>query len=102
MAGGNEGIKADNVIPLSKIDPERFEALGLADHGCAQLDLWLAALGESGGAVSARQFELPVYAEGGARTRATRVFVASRETREVWRPGDAYSDLKPAQAAIDK
>ena len=102
MAGGNEGIKADNVLPLSKIDPERFEALGLTDHGCAQLDLWLAALGESGGAVSALQFELPIYAEGGARTSATRVFIASRETRDVWRPGDAYSDLKPAKAAIDK
>lgn len=102
MAGGNEGIKADNVIPLSKIDPERFEALGLTDHGCAQLDLWLAALGESGGAVSARQFELPVYAKGGGRTTAARVFLASRETREVWRPGDAYAALKPAQAAIDK
>ncbi|WP_421700134.1 DUF6603 domain-containing protein [Ancylobacter sp.] len=102
MAGGNEGVKADNVLPLSKIDPERFEALGLTDHGCAQLDLWLAALGESGGAVSALQFELPVYAEGGARTTATRVVVASREPREVWRPGDAYSDLKPAKAVIDK
>lgn len=102
MAGGNEGIKANNVIPLSKIDPERFEALGLTDHGCAQLDLWLSSLGESGGAVSALQFELPVYAEGGARTTATRVLVASRETREVWRPGDAYADLKPAKAAIDK
>lgn len=101
MAGGNEG-KADNVLPLSKIYPERFEALGLTDHGCAQLDLWLAALGESGGAVSARQFELPVYAEGGARTTATRVVVASREPREVWRPGDAYAALKPAQRAIDK
>lgn len=102
MAGGNAGVKADNVLPLSKIDPERFEALGLTDHGCAQLDLWLAALGESGGAVSALQFELPVYAEGGARTSATRVFIASRETRDVWRPGDAYSDLKPAKAVIDK
>ncbi|MFD1475151.1 DUF6603 domain-containing protein [Ancylobacter polymorphus] len=102
MAGGNEGVKADNVIPLSKIDPDRFEALGLTDHGCAQLDLWLAALGESGGAVSALQFELPVYAEGGSRTTATRVVVASRETREVWRPGDAYAALKPAQLAIDK
>lgn len=102
MAGGNEGIKADNVLPLSKIDLARFDALGLTDHGCAQLDLWLTALGEGGGAVSALQFELPVFAEGGVRSTATRVFVASREPREVWRPGDAYAALKPAQRAIDK
>lgn len=102
MAGGKEGKGALAVVPVSKVDPEQFETLALKDHGCAQLDLWLAALAEGGATVSARRFELPVFAESGARTLATRLFVSSTERRDVWRPGDAYADLKPAKAVIDK
>ncbi|GLK72720.1 hypothetical protein KHC23_08335 [Ancylobacter dichloromethanicus] len=102
MAGGNERDDAPAARFLSTIDPGQFEALGLKDHGCDQLDAWLASLAEGGGTVSARQFALPLFGAEGARSDATRLFVASGEHREVWRPGDAYGALKPAQGAIDK
>lgn len=92
----------DVIVPLSRIDPERFAALGLADHRCAQLEAWLASLAEGDAAVSGREFELPVYAEGGARSSARRVVVMDGERRDAWRPGDAYADLKPAQGAINR
>ncbi|WP_371347172.1 DUF6603 domain-containing protein [Ancylobacter sp. IITR112] len=102
MAGGKEGMRADGLTPVSEIDPQQFTALGLKDHGCAQLDLWMAALTRGDGDVVAYQFDLPVYAPDGGRTTPTRVFVAASVLREAWRPGDAYEALKPARAAIDK
>lgn len=101
MAG--EPDLSQSLVPAATaaLDAAALERLGLKDHGCDQLTVWIAAAGAGDPGYPAHQLTLPAY-KSGRRTTQQALSIAKAGTEAQWRPETAYAELKPKTEAIGK